>query len=349
MASKSRWQIGRCLATDWRMNDLEFRTFAQGSGNVFQKQRVVLTSVWTTFMLTENQIILPDGRKLAYAEFGRPDGYPVLYFHGSPSSRLEPLLIGNDTLAQFGLRFIAPDRPGMGLSDFQPKRGFSDWPKDVVFLADSLGLDEFSVLGLSGGGGYAAVCAARIPERLNAAVIVSGGWRMDWPEAKDNLVFPYSLVQFLARKAPFLLRLLLKGMTASSPGDPEKELAQLQKRLPPADYAAFAQQPGRVDALHRTVRESMRQGTKGPAWDMGLYTREFDFRSDEIRMPVKMFHGEQDLNVPIALARRAAAELPNVQLVTYDNEAHLSTFCNHMDEIAQALKPSPNPLPEGVH
>src|SRR6266508_1130420 len=121
-------------------------------------------------------LTLPDGRKLAYAEFGKPDGFPVLYFHGAPSSRLEPLLIGNDDFARFGLRIIAPDRPGMGGSDFQPGRGFSDWPKDVLCLADSLELMQFVVLGISGGGGYAAVCAARIPERLRTAVIVSAGW-----------------------------------------------------------------------------------------------------------------------------------------------------------------------------
>ena len=88
----------------------------------------------------QSQIILPDGRKLTYAEFGQPRGEPVLYFHGAPASRLEPLLIGDDVLSQLGLRVIAPDRPGMGGTDFQPGRGFSDWPADVVSLADALGV-----------------------------------------------------------------------------------------------------------------------------------------------------------------------------------------------------------------
>ena len=167
-------------------------------------------------MNTESHVILPDGRRLAYAEYGQPDGVPVFYFHGAPSSRLEPLLIGYETWARFGLRIIAPDRPGMGQSDFQANRGFSDWPKDVVALADALGLGQFAVLGNSGGGPYVAVCAARIPERLSAAVIVSGGWRMDWPEAKNNMPFVNRLVMILAGKAPFLLRLLLKAMGASS-------------------------------------------------------------------------------------------------------------------------------------
>lgn len=287
-------------------------------------------------MNTDNSIVLPDGRRLAYAEFGQPDGQPVLYFHGSPSSRLEPLLIGDEVLSRLGLRVIAPDRPGMGGSDFQPKRSFSDWPRDVSMLADALGLGQFAALGNSGGGPYVAVCAARIPERLRAAVIVSGGWRMDWPEAKNNLPFVNRLVMTLAGKAPFLLRLLLKSMVASAGGEREKELAQLRKRVPPADYAAF-EQSGRVEAFSQVIRECMRQGTAGAAWDMRLYVREFDFRLDEIRMPLHLFHGEQDVNAPITIARRAARELQSAQLITYKHEAHLSTLCNHIDEIAQAL------------
>lgn len=287
-------------------------------------------------MKIDNSISLPDGRRLAYAEFGQPDGYPVLYFHGSPSSRLEPLLIGEEVLRRYGLRLIAPDRPGIGCSDFQPNRTFSDWPKDVLALADKLGLERFAVLGNSGGGPYVAVCAARIPERLSSAVIVSGGWRMDWPEAKNNMPFINRLVMILAGKAPLLLRLLLKAMGATSGGDREKELAQLKKRVPAADYEAFAE-AGRLEAFGQVMRECLRQGTKGAAWDMRLYVREFGFQLSEIKIPVQWFHGEQDENSPIALVRRAVAEMPSAQLVTYKTEAHLSTLCNHQDEIAQAL------------
>ena len=291
-------------------------------------------------MKTENEVILPGGRKLVYAEFGRTDGDPVLYFHGSPSSRLEPLLIGDQVLGGLGLRVIAPDRPGIGGSDFQPGRGLLDWPADVTFLADSLGLGRFAVLGNSGGGPYVAVCAARIPERLRAAVIVSGGWRMDWPEAKAGLPFPNRIMLLLARRAPFVLRLLLGMMGGIAQGEREKEMAQLKKRVPPADYAVFAV-PGRLEAFGQTMRECLRQGAKGAAWDLGLYVREFGFRLNEIGMPLTLFHGEQDSNAPLAMVRRAVAQLPTTRLITYQSEAHLSTLCNHMDEVAQALVGQP--------
>ncbi|MFO0974595.1 MAG: alpha/beta hydrolase [Phycisphaerae bacterium] len=287
-------------------------------------------------MNTDQSIILADGRRLSFAEFGRPDGEPVFYFHGAPSSRLEPLLVGDERLARLGLRVIAPDRPGIGGSSFQPRRRITDWPADVQALADALRLERFSVLGNSGGGPYVAVCAARIPRRLRSAVIVSGGWRMDWPEARAGLPVANRVMLTLARRAPFVLRLLMGLMGGVSEGNREAELAGLKKRMPPADFAAFAE-PGRLEAFGETMRECLRQGARGPTWDFGLYVRDFSFDLAEVRMPIALFHGEQDVNAPIAMVRRAVAALPAARLVTYPSEAHLSTLCNHFDEIARAL------------
>jgi pimeloyl-ACP methyl ester carboxylesterase len=92
------------------------------------------------------------------------------------------------------------------------------------------------------------------------------------------------------------------------------------------------------------MHECMRQGTKGPAWDMRMYVREFDFELNEIRMPITLFHGEQDVNAPLALVRRMVAELPSASLTTYENDAHFSTLCNHLDEFALALAGDREPL-----
>jgi pimeloyl-ACP methyl ester carboxylesterase len=287
-------------------------------------------------MKTDNRLALADGRELGWAEFGSPEGKPVLYFHGAPSSRLEPLLVGDDVWRRAGLRVIAPDRPGMGYSDFQTRRGLCDWAPDVVALADSLGLSRFSVLGNSGGGPYVAVCAAKIPERIETAVIVSGGWRMDWPEARRGLPFANRLTMLLARWAPLVLRPLLRLMGNIQTANREKELAMLRKRVPAPDYAAFAV-PGRLEAFGQVMRESIRQGAQGPVWDLRLYMRDFGFRPQDVRVPVTMFHGERDTNAPIALAARVASEMPGANLVRFAGEAHLSTLCNHVEEFTRAL------------
>jgi len=285
----------------------------------------------------ENHISLSDGRRLAYTEFGAPAGLPVFYFHGAPSSRLEPLLIGDDALKQSGFRFIAPDRPGIGGSDPKPGRRIFDWPADVLALADALGLKRFGVLGNSGGGPYAVACAAMIPSRIAAAVVISGGWRMDWPEARDHLPFVNRLVMTLARRAPFLLGLLFKMMGSVAQGDRDKELQQMKGRMPAPDYEAFAV-PGRLEAFGAAMRETMRQGTCGAVWEMGLYVRDFGFDPAAVRIPVTWLHGEADANAPIQLARRAAASIPTARLAAYPGEAHLSTLCNHFTDAAEALR-----------
>lgn len=224
----------------------------------------------------------------------------------------------------------------MGASDFQPNRTFSDWPKDVVSLADALGLERFSLLGFSGGGGYVAACAAKIPECLNAAVSVSGGWQMNLPEAKNNLPIPNRLLFIFAEKAPFLMRLMLKFMRSSSSGTREKELAELKKRVPPADYLAL-EQPGRLEALTRIIVESMPQNTQGAAWDLRLYVRDLGFSLEEIKMPLHLFHGAHDMNAPIALVQKMTAGIPHANLVVYENEAHFSTLYIRFDEFLPVL------------
>jgi pimeloyl-ACP methyl ester carboxylesterase len=283
-------------------------------------------------MATEGNVVLADGRHLSYAEYGLPEGHPVLYFHGAPSSRLEPLLIGEDTFIRHGLRVIAPDRPGMGRSSFQPHRGFAAWPVDVSALADAMGVEKFSVLGNSGGGIYAAACAARIPERLHSAVIVSGSWRMDQPQSLAGLHATTQLTWRLAKWMPMLLGPLLKSMAAGA----GRDLAQMKNRLPQPDYDAF-ESAGRLEIFGYVLREAMRQGARGPAWDMHLYVRPFDIRVQDIRMPLHIFHGEKDANVPLPWVRAALAEIPTAKLTTYPREAHLSTLCNRFDDLAKAL------------
>ncbi|MDB6167239.1 MAG: alpha/beta hydrolase [Verrucomicrobia bacterium] len=287
--------------------------------------------------MLERHLTLPDGRRLAYAEFGSDDGHPVIYFHGSPSSRLEPLLIGDEALAQLGLRVISPDRPGIGGSDFMPRRGFSHWPADVAALADSLGWKKFSVWGYSGGAPYVAACAARIPERIHAGVIVSGGWRVDWPEVTAALPLPNRIIWWIARRAPFLLGAVLKAMAAMGRGAHEKELAQMKNRVAPPDLAWFGK-PGRFRTLSDIIREAIRPGTRGAAWDMRLYARAFDFDLGDVRIPLTLFHGADDANYPLPAARRAAAAIPGANLVVCEHEAHLSMSTAKLVEVAARLR-----------
>jgi len=277
---------------------------------------------------------LPGGRTLMYAEYGAPNGKPVFYFHGLAGSRLEPAVLDIADLEKAGIRLIACDRPGMGGSDFQPGRGFSHWPADIVCLAGRLGLGKFGVWGVSGGGGYVAACARLIPDRLSAAVIVSGAGPMDSPEARASLATMGRLMWGLAARSVRSIGLIL-NVTKFVQGDPAKIREQMIRNMPPAERTFF-EKPGRLEAFIASGLESMRRGTRGVAWDMHLYACPWDFRLEEICFPVRLLHGEADLNVPIAVARKVAADIPDCRATFYPGEGHIPLLANHLDEVLMA-------------
>src|SRR3954465_2442307 len=113
------------------------------------------------------------GRQIAVDESGAPDGHPVFFFHGWPASRLQGAGFSVEA-RELGVRLLAPDRPGIGLSSAQPGRRLLDWPPVVRELARQMGITRFSVLAISGGGPYALATAFALPEIVDTAVIVSG-------------------------------------------------------------------------------------------------------------------------------------------------------------------------------
>jgi pimeloyl-ACP methyl ester carboxylesterase len=287
-------------------------------------------------MTSTQKMVLPDSRVLAYSEFGQIDGVPVFYFHGSPSCRLEPLLIGEDRLGLSGIRFIAIDRPGMGQSDFLPGRSFADWPDDVVSVADALGIKRFGVLGNSGGAAYALVCALRLADRITSAVIVSGAGRMNAPEVAAHLPFVNRFFWLLAERFPLGLRGLLKTMQKPGKASQAEELKKMERFLVAPDLAAMSES-NRFSALQAATLECLSRGTKGAAWDARLYVRPFGFSLEEIAIPVRFFHGGRDMNVPLALVRSMVSRMARADLTVLPQDGHLSALCNHFEEIVEAL------------
>lgn len=92
--------------------------------------------------------VLPDGRKLGFADYGDPKGKPILYQHGLPGSRIEATRY-HDLGKELGIRIISIDRPGFGWSTRFAKYGartVKGWAEDVNALADFLELSEYAVM-----------------------------------------------------------------------------------------------------------------------------------------------------------------------------------------------------------
>ena len=195
---------------------------------------------------------------LGYAEHGSPDGVPMFYFHGWPSARVQGALM-DEAGRKHGLRIISPDRPGIGLSDFQPKRRLLDWPQTLLELAAHLGADKFHVMGWSGGGPYVLATALTMPERLLSATVVCGAPPLSFL-GTQYMFWPYRLLIQLRQAFPILLSLVLRAGERITRGEAEKPpLKWMLGMLGSADRAVLAQ-PKVFAAVRAGMVESLRRG-----------------------------------------------------------------------------------------
>src|ERR1041384_820935 len=186
------------------------------------------------------QITLRDGRRLGFVEHGDTKGRPLFYFHGWPSSRLESCAL-SPLCAEMGLRVIAPDRPGCGLSDFKTRRTIPDWASDLSELADHLGLDHFTVLGISGGGPYAAACAARIPQRVSTAALVCSMAPLDVPAITKGMVLTHRCLLRFAQNFPRLAQMIAGPCLRAIWGRGAQAIPRhIEDRLPELDQRTLA-------------------------------------------------------------------------------------------------------------
>jgi len=283
----------------------------------------------------DNRIKLHDDITIGYAELGDPAGKPVLHFHGMPSSRLEiTRAVFDEAASRLGVRIIAIDRPGYGVSDFRPYR-IVDWPYMVSEFADRLGLDKFAVMGISSGPKYAAACAWKLPGRVSAAALISANAPIQAPEAAQAMASQDRLLYTLARYAPWLMRLLLSYIAANARKDP-KSVLSLFSELCEADRALLTA-PGGLQWLSEMVLGAFQQGTRGVAWDWKLEAQPWGFPLAEIRVPVDMWHGESDTLVPLANGKYLAQAIPGCQAHYVPGEGHMSLLSNYFEEIVGAM------------
>ena len=280
-------------------------------------------------------LALKDGRKLGYRLFGPQDGWPVFYFHGTPSSGMDAQLIEIEILEKNEIRLIAIDRPGIGISDFQKQRNFSHWAKDVEEAANKLGIDKFSVLGFSGGAGYVAACAAIIPNRLRTAVIVAGAWKMNVKEANDHVFESVRLFWKVAAKAPFILPYIFRAMRTEKEEITEEEIELWKHRNTDMDFS-FLNKNNRIGIQKSSFNYAI-TNIKGVTWDVLMYVKNWDIALDKIQFPITLLHGLQDRNVPVALVEKMVSILANATLKLYEQEGHYSILGNQMADVIFAL------------
>jgi pimeloyl-ACP methyl ester carboxylesterase len=289
-------------------------------------------------MSSENCVELEDGGVIAFEEYGDASGAPVIFCHGWPSSRTMARLT-DKAGCDLGIRIISPDRPGINGSSLQPNRGLSDWPPVVRQLVDCLGISAFRVLGISGGAPYAYATAAAMPERVQAVAIVSGATPIIDLAHNEGLLPLYRWMLALYRARPRLLQKLFglaRPILSSRPPVRLRPLILKVLMLRPCDEESL-----RDSAAFEAVFESQRRAWRGPVEgvmaDAQIYAKPWGFSLEEVRVPVRLWHGKEDRAFSVRLAEEIASRLPDCKARYIDGAGHYSLPIRHIREILEDL------------
>ncbi len=282
-------------------------------------------------METQQQISLPDGRQLGFSVVG--EGTPVLYFHGTASSRLETLLLKEFAYTS-KFQIIGVDRPGYGLSIFAPRRRLRDFVPDVNGLMAHLGIKKFALLAWSGGGPFGLTYVALFPERVTKAVIVgSPALPFDVATAHNN-----SLARF-AMKIPALGMWGLKRFRAEVLKANKGITAFLESKNGrkmvaswPKEDAKFFADPSWLKLMYASMAEAFRQendGVKAVFQEHQLFIKPW---AEPISLipssKVYVWHGTEDTTCRVDNAYRLVEAVPNACLEVFEGEGHCVMFDN---------------------
>lgn len=284
----------------------------------------------------EGTVSVGDGRRLSFAEFGAPSGPTVVWMHGTPGARRQVPIDVRRRAAAEGIRVIGIDRPGAGSSTPHVYRDIAGFTDDLAQVADRLGVERFSVVGLSGGGPYALAAGARLADRVDVVGVLGGVAPTVGPDAIGG-----GLVAVGKVAAPFVQVVRLPLGRAISLGT--RLIAPLGPQA--LDLYARLSPPGDRDLLRRPEFKSMflddlingsRRQLSAPLSDVLLFSRHWGFELGEVTAPVVWWHGDQDNIVPIAHGRHVVGRLPGAEFHLLEGDGHLGGM-GHGDGVLTAV------------
>jgi pimeloyl-ACP methyl ester carboxylesterase len=282
---------------------------------------------------------IPGDRRVAVESYGDPNGKPVFFFHGWPSSRFQGAL-GHEGANELGVHLLAVDRPGCGQSDLHLGRTLRDWPELLSGVADHFGFSQFHVLGVSGGGPYALASAWGLPERVVGAAVVSGAPPLAERADISKLMPVYQMLLWAYRRTPEVVRGLFRVAGPISRVRPPAWLWRgAMLMIPECDRVALSDQLV-LDRAWAGYSGAWVGHPDGVFHDARIYAAPWGFDLAEIRVPVRLWHGREDRNFQWQLAEELANHIPDCTARMIDGEGHYSLIMRcHREILSDLISP----------
>ena len=284
--------------------------------------------------MVERNVERPDGRAVSFASWGDPAGQPLLLLHGTPGSRLsrspDP-----DLYRRLHAQVVTFDRPGYGGSSAHRDRTILSVAEDAVAVADALGWARFGVLGVSGGGPHALAVGLRAPERVHALGLAVGAAPVEFVDPDDLIAINRESIRRAREEGRSSLEAFLAEPAAQAASDPGAMLDAAMADAPPVDREMLAR-PDVRKTLVESLREAFFNGPVGWFDDSWSLSTPWGFELDEMTVPVHMWYGEADRNVPIKAVERMASQLRVESFEIIPGAGHLGWLMQE-EQVLQTL------------
>ena len=269
---------------------------------------------------TDHEMYLADGRRISWREYGDPGGLPVLALHGTPGSRLKYRVAHNKAL-QHGLRLITPDRWGYGLTDRHKSPSLSAFADDALALMAHCHAYRFSIVGVSGGGPFAAALAARYPSNVARLALVAPVAELADPQMTGKIGLFHRLCFRGMPRIPGAVRATFTCLRVIAMMSPPLAATLAILRAGPSDKKVMRPRSMRR-LLGLTFAEGLRFGSDGPVIDMNLFARKWEFDPKAISSEVQVWLGNEDRNVPVPAAVALGNSIPNSRVTLTNGQGH---------------------------
>ena len=285
----------------------------------------------------EGSVAVGEGRRIGFAEFGSATGRAVFWLHGTPGARRQIPIEVRDFGEAENIRIIGLDRPGVGSSTPYSYPNVLAFADDLATVADTLGVDKFAVIGLSGGGTYALAVSHAMPDRVVVAGVLGGVAPAVGPDAIGGGAM--ELGKFLApllqtAGAPI-------GRVVSSVVRVARPVAGpaigLYGRLSPAADRELLQRPEFKAMFLDDLLNGGRHQMEAPFADVVVFARDWGFSVGDVTVPVRWWHGDRDHIIPHEHGEHMVHLLPDAKMFTMPGESHLGGLGLAVDILGELM------------
>jgi len=250
---------------------------------------------------------LPDGRAMAWAEYGSPRGLPCLLIPDTGSSRLAPGWLLHDSALPVAIRLLAVDPPGIGVSDPIGFGGAEQPAEDLRRMVETLAVGRVAVIGIGQGTDDALALAARYPALVTSVSAVSVRLPADGAQRR-GLLRTFAKRQTRTWAGPLAAWIATAGKGADLTA--ESTWSRLLDRLDVVSAQVLGDRWREADFREAVAADAAQIN---PAWTAPARPAgppQWVVEPEAIRVPVSVWHGKHETGTTLAAVEEFAADLP---------------------------------------